>query len=73
MDRPEIESKMAPSGYSKHKSLGDILPKKEILEELSPLMRVEELLKNMKNMQSQRSKSKEQKKMVNVKIPKQFN
>ena len=36
-------------------------------------MRVEELLKNMKNIEDQKSRSKEKKKMVNINIPKELN
>ena len=52
--------------------MGSMMGKKSSVSELSPLMRVEELLKNMKNIEGQKSRSKE-KKMVNINIPKELN
>ena len=52
--------------------MGSILSKRKSTEQQTPLMRVEELLKNMKNIQSRKSKSKE-KVMVNINIPRELN
>lgn len=57
----------------KHKSLGNIVPRAEAEEELkSPLMKAEELWRNMHHIGNFKSAEKE-KKMVKVNLPRNFN